>query len=89
MRCSFSQAAEGSIGGCPWGPIHAFYEIALLVSAWMVRSDSDARSWMIVALVTHFGTRAWSFAYFIPRVLRFEQAGDLTEEQLHLARRWI
>ena len=48
-----------------------------------------ARSWIIVALVVHFGTRAWSFAHFIPTALRFEKAGDLTEEQLHLARRWV
>ncbi len=72
-----------------WGPIHVLYEVALLVSAWMVWSDGYARSWIIVALVAHFTTRAWSFAYFIPNALRFEKAGDLTEEQAHLARRWI
>jgi hypothetical protein len=44
---------------------------------------------MIVALVTHFGSRAWSFAYFIPGALRFEKMGDLTEEQFRSARRWI
>jgi|HubBroStandDraft_2_1064218.scaffolds.fasta_scaffold408781_1 hypothetical protein len=84
------QPSRGGLNrGLFWGPIHALYEVALLVSAWMVWSDSYARSWIIVALVVHFGTRAWSFAYFIPKALRFEKAGDLTEEQLHLARRWI
>jgi len=71
-----------------WGPIHALYEVALLVSAWMVWSDTYARSWIIVALLAHFASRAWSFAYFIPRALRFEKFGELTEEQAHLARRW-
>lgn len=36
---------------------------------------------MIAALMAHFAARAWSFAYFIPRALRFENPGDLTEEQ--------
>lgn len=84
------QPSRGGLNrGLFWGPIHVLYEVALLVSAWMIWSDSYARSWMIVALVAHFGSRAWSFAYFIPKALRFEKAGDLTEEQARLARRWI
>ena len=84
------QPSRGGLNrGLFWGPIHSLYEVALLVSAWMVWSDSYARSWMIVALIVHFVTRAWSFAYFIPKALRFEKAGDLTEEQADLARRWI
>ena len=72
-----------------WGPVHALYELALLASAWMVWGDAHARTWIIVALATHFGSRAWSFAYFIPRALQLEKAGDLTQEQSRLARRWI
>jgi hypothetical protein len=84
------QPSRGGLNrGLFWGPIHSLYEATLLVSAWMVWSDSYARSWMIVALIVHFVTRAWSFAYFIPKALRFEKAGDLTEEQADLARRWI
>jgi hypothetical protein len=84
------QPSRGGLNrGLFWGPIHALYEVALLASAWMVWSDAYARSWIIVALVTHFGSRAWSFAYFIPRALRFEKMGDLTEEQSRSARRWI
>ena len=71
-----------------WGPIQPLYELALLVTAWMVWSATHARSWIIVALLAHFAARAWSFAYFIPRALRFEKLGDLTEEQARLARRW-
>jgi hypothetical protein len=84
------QPSRGGLNrGLFWGPIHALYEVALLVSAWMVWSDGYARRWIIVALIVHFVTRAWSFAYFIPKALRFEKAGDLTEEQADLARRWI
>jgi hypothetical protein len=72
-----------------WAPVHTLYEIALIISAWMVWSDTYNRFLIIVALIAHFGSRAWSFAYFIPNALRFEKMGDLTEEQSRLARRWI
>jgi hypothetical protein len=72
-----------------WGPVQTLYELALLVAAWMVWNIVDARWWIIVALAAHFATRAWSFAYFIPRALRFEKLGDLTEEQRQEAQRWI
>ena len=71
-----------------WAPIHTLYEIALLVSAWTLWSDTYARSWIVVALVAHFVSRAWSFAYFIPKALRFEKLSELTESQVHLARQW-
>lgn len=70
-----------------WIPIHTLYEIALLVSAWE-SWNTYARSWILVALVAHFAARVWSFAYFIPRALRFEELSELTESQVHLARRW-
>jgi anti-sigma-K factor RskA len=43
---------------------------------------------MIVALVFHVLARVWSFAYFIPRALRFEKSGNLSKEQSLAARRW-
>jgi hypothetical protein len=70
-----------------WIPVHTLYEIALLVSAWVLW-NADARSWIIVALVAHFTARVLSFAYFIPRALRFEQLSELDEVQAPLARRW-
>jgi hypothetical protein len=71
-----------------WLPIHTLYEAALLASAWTSWSDTDARSWIVVALVVHFVSRAWSLAYFIPTALRFEKLSELTESQVHLARQW-
>jgi hypothetical protein len=71
-----------------WAPIHTLYEIALLASAWTLWSDSYARSWIIVALVAHFVSRLWSFAYFIPKAVRFEILGELTDSERHLARQW-
>jgi hypothetical protein len=71
-----------------WVPVHTLYEIALLVSAWTLWR-TEARSWIVIALIAHFSARVWSFAYFIPRALRFEQLSELDESQAHLARKWI
>jgi hypothetical protein len=70
-----------------WIPIHSLYEIALLVGAWELW-NTYARFWILAALVAHFAARVWSFAYFIPRALRFEELSELTELQVHSARRW-
>src|ERR1700733_10548281 len=70
-----------------WIPIHSLYEIALLVSVWVLW-NTTAGPWIIVALVAHFASRIWSFAYFIPKALRFEQLSELSDSQVHLARQW-
>jgi hypothetical protein len=72
-----------------WMLVHPLFEVALLVSAWMCWSNASVRLWVIVALVGHFAARAWSFAYFIPRALRFEKLDELTPEELRSATRWI
>jgi len=72
-----------------WAPIHTLYEAALLVSAWTSWNDTYVRSWIVVALVAHFVSRAWSFAYFIPKAMRFEKLSELTDSQAHMARQWI
>jgi hypothetical protein len=71
-----------------WIPIHTLYEVALLASAWTSWSNTDARYWIVVALVAHFASRAWSFAYFIPKALRFEKLTELDDSEAQLARRW-
>jgi hypothetical protein len=72
-----------------WMLIHPLFEVALLVSAWMNWSDRSVRLWVIVALVGHFSARIWSFAYFIPRALRFEKLAEFTPEEMRSAARWI
>src|SRR5262249_34589129 len=71
-----------------WMPAHTLYELALFVALWVVWGLTAARWWTVAALTVHFAARAWSMAYFIPRALRFEKLGDLTEEQKHEALRW-
>jgi hypothetical protein len=67
-----------------WIPIHTLYEVALLASVWTLWSNTRARSWIVVALVAHFVSRAWSFAYFIPMALRFEKLSELNDAEIHL-----
>jgi hypothetical protein len=72
-----------------WIPIHTLYEVALLASAWTLWGNTYARSWIVVALLVHFVSRAWSFAYFIPKALRFESLSELTDAEVYLARQWV
>jgi hypothetical protein len=72
-----------------WTLVHPPYELALLASVWLNWGFSAARPWLILALVAHFAARAWSFAYFIPRALRFEEMGALTDDQRRQADRWV
>jgi hypothetical protein len=83
------QPNRGGINrGLFWMPAHTLYELALFIALWLVWGVTDARWWTVAALAVHFAARTWSMAYFIPRALRFEKLGDLTEEQRHEARRW-
>jgi hypothetical protein len=83
------QPNRGGINrGLFWMPAHTLYELALFTTLWMVWSVGAARWWTAAALIVHLAARAWSMMYFIPRALRFEKLGDLTEKQRHEARRW-
>jgi hypothetical protein len=84
------QPARGGLNrGLFWGLAHPPYELALLASVWLTWSHPAMRSWTALALTAHLVARAWSFAYFIPRALRFEKMGDLTEDQRQQAIHWI
>jgi hypothetical protein len=83
------QPSRGGINRAPfWMPAHTLYELALFITLWTLWSMNDARWWTAAALVVHFAARAWSMTYFIPRALRFEKLGDLTQEQRDEARQW-
>lgn len=84
------QPARGGLNrGLFWTLAHPPYELSLLASVWLNWAAPAVRPWLIAALVAHLGARAWSFAYFIPKALRFEKMGDLTEDQRRQAERWI
>lgn len=71
-----------------WIPMHTVYEFALVAALWANWQDAFARSCILAALAAHAATRAWSFLYFIPAALRFEQADDLDLSQAAAARAW-
>lgn len=64
-------------------------ELSLLVSAWVSWSHVSLRVWLIAAVVGHFTARVWSFAYFIPRAVRFEKLDKLAPEDMRSAHRWV
>jgi hypothetical protein len=72
-----------------WGSVLPLFELALLVSAWTSWSHFSLRIWLVTALVGHFTVRIWSFAYFIPRALRFEKLDKLMPDDTRSASRWI
>jgi hypothetical protein len=64
-----------------WGPVQILFEVTLLVALWLAWAALQARPWIIAALVVHLATRVWSFAYFIPLAIKFQNAD--TANQLH------
>jgi hypothetical protein len=87
---SIIQPARGGLKrGVFWTIVHPPYELALLASVWLNWTYPVARPWLVAALIAHLVGRSWSFAYFIPRALRFEKMGDLTEDDRRQAKRWV
>jgi hypothetical protein len=81
------QPQRGGINrGIFWGPVHGVFEITLLVALWSAWAALQARPWIIAAFVVHFATRLWSFAYFIPQAIRFQNvdtASQMRDEKKH------
>jgi len=72
-----------------WMPMHMAFEAMLAVALWTAWPHPDARRWLLAALAAHVVMRAWSFAYFIPRALAFEKAGDFDADQHARAMAWV
>jgi hypothetical protein len=62
-----------------WGPVHLLFEVSLLVALWLAWAALQARPWIIAALIIHLATRLWSFVYFIPLAIKF-QNGDMASQ---------
>lgn len=69
-----------------WAPLHGVLTLALLLALWACWGAPDVRSWLLAAVALYVVIRAWTFAYFIPRALAFEQG--LTTEPAR-ARTWV
>lgn len=55
-----------------WGPVQILFEVTLLVALWLAWAGLQARPWIIAALVLHLAARVWSFVYFIPLAIKFQ-----------------
>lgn len=69
-----------------WAPLHGVLNLALLLALWARWSQPDVRAWLLAALGLYLVLRVWTFAWFIPRALAFEQG---RVEDLEKARAWV
>ena len=75
---SIIQPARGGIDRrLFWIPAHVLFELPIFVAIWTSWSLHPVRSMLLLALASHFALRAWSFLYFVPLAVKFEQAGEL------------
>jgi hypothetical protein len=70
-----------------WIPAHSAFEVALIASLVVSWGQPDVRTALLVALVSHFAMRAWSFIDFIPKATAFEKADPATVDRA-AAERW-
>src|SRR3981081_1520639 len=55
-----------------WIPVHILITIGLVASLIANWKYADRRSLIIIAVISYLAMRAWSFTYFIPEMLRFQ-----------------
>jgi hypothetical protein len=90
---SFAVIQKGS--GIPlqrfWIPVHTLITIALIASLIANWSYADRIRSIIIGLVSYVVMRVWSFAYFIPEMLRFQNISldaPRTAALLDRVRKW-
>lgn len=69
-----------------WAPLHGVLTLALPLSLWACWSEPDVRSWLVAAIALYIVIRGWTFAYFIPLALKFEQGVTV---ELAKAKTWV
>jgi hypothetical protein len=70
-----------------WVPVRALFELLLIVSLVLAWDHTNARTALLVALVSHAVARVWSLTDFIPKAVAFERA-DPAEIEEAAALRW-
>ena len=70
-----------------WVPMHAVFELLLVVSLVLAWGHANARAALLVALVSHAVARVWSLTDFIPKAVAFERT-DPAEVEEAAALRW-
>jgi hypothetical protein len=74
-----------------WIPVHILITIGLIASLITNWNYAERRSLIIIALISYVVMRVWSFAYFIPEMLKFQNVPldqPPTAALLDRVRRW-
>ena len=69
-----------------WVPLHSVITLVLPLALWACWSEPDVRAWLFAALGLFGVMRVWTFAYFIPRVIEFEEGRT---DDLAKAKTWV
>src|SRR5438046_7116423 len=59
-----------------WIPVHAAITLFIILSLMMTWSDMTVRRLLLVALVCYIVMRVWSFLFFIPEMLAFQNRSE-------------
>jgi hypothetical protein len=70
-----------------WIPVHAAFEVALVVAVVVCWGNHGVRTALLIALASHLAVRGWSLVDFIPKAVAFEKGDPATIERA-VARRW-
>jgi hypothetical protein len=74
-----------------WIPVHTLITIVLVASLITNWNYADRRKLIVIALISYVVMRVWSFAYFIPEMLRFQNISldePRTAALLDRVRKW-
>ena len=72
-----------------WMPLHGFVMLLLPVALWASWSNRLIRRWLLTATGIYAAMRIWTFAYFVPRAMRFEDADVDANALAGEARDWV
>lgn len=72
-----------------WGPVHGLFELTLIAALWESWHRPELFTWVTLALALHLAARIWSFAYFIPKAIQFEQVEQVSPSLAKVAMTWV
>lgn len=69
-----------------WIPVHAVFEVLLVVTVVVTWEQPEVRTAMLVALTCHAVMRVWSLVDFIPKAVAFETSDPATIDRARAVR---
>ncbi len=70
-----------------WMPVHALITLTVLLALGFGWRNPTLRRWLLLGLAAYIAMRAWSFAYFIPEMLSFQDVPLSQAPTLELSER--